>query len=77
MRVGSGHTAIEVEPAAGTARHGDEVITTPFTFFANGAPFGRSAFARETNWNADGPGYVTLSVIDANGQSARVTVFVE
>lgn len=49
----------------------------PFTFFANGAPFGRSAFARETNWNADGPGYVTLSVIDANGQSARVTVFVE
>jgi penicillin-binding protein 1C len=49
----------------------------PFTFFANGAPFGRSAFARATAWDADGPGYVTLSVIDANGQSDRVTVFVE
>ena len=49
----------------------------PFTFFANGAPFGRSAFARQTSWTPDGPGYVTLSVVDAKGRSDLVKVFVE
>lgn len=47
----------------------------PFTFFANGAPFGRSAFARQNSWTPDGPGYVTLSVVDAAGRSDVVTVF--
>ncbi len=49
----------------------------PFTFFANGAPFGRSAFARQTSWTPDGPGYVTLSVVDSGGRSDVVKVFVE
>jgi penicillin-binding protein 1C len=49
----------------------------PFTFFANGAPIGRSAFARENSWRPDGPGFVTLSVVDAKGRSDAVTVFVE
>ena len=49
----------------------------PFTFFANGAPFGRSAFARQTSWTPDGPGYVTLSVVDAEGRSDLVKVFIE
>jgi penicillin-binding protein 1C len=47
----------------------------PFTFFANGAPIGRSAFARQGNWLPDGPGYVTLSVVDAEGRSDAVKVF--
>jgi len=47
----------------------------PFTFFANGAPFGRAAFARQSTWDPDGPGYVTLSVVDAKGRSDAVTVF--
>src|SRR5690606_22330748 len=47
----------------------------PFTFLANGAPFGRSAFARESFWEPDGPGYVTLSVVDSTGQGDSVTVF--
>ena len=47
----------------------------PFTFLANGAPFGRSAFARQSAWEPDGPGYVTLSVIDAEGRGDSVTVF--
>lgn len=47
----------------------------PFTFFANGAPFGRSAFARQSSWTPDGPGYVTLSVVDSVGRSDLVTVF--
>ncbi|HEY0917972.1 penicillin-binding transpeptidase domain-containing protein, partial [Devosia sp.] len=49
----------------------------PFTFFANGAPFGRSAFARQGSWTADGPGFVTLSVVDAAGRSDAVTVFLD
>ncbi|KKC41112.1 penicillin-binding protein [Devosia epidermidihirudinis] len=47
----------------------------PFTFFANGAPFGRSAFARQNAWQPDGAGYVTLSVVDAEGRGDAVTVF--
>jgi len=49
----------------------------PFTFFANGAPIGRSAFSRQNSWQPDGPGYVTLSVVDAQGQSDKVKVFLE
>jgi penicillin-binding protein 1C len=48
----------------------------PFTFFANGAPFGRSNFARQ-KLAPDGPGYVTLSVVDAEGRSDMATVFLE
>jgi penicillin-binding protein 1C len=49
----------------------------PFTFFANGAPFGRSAFARQNSWRPDGPGFVTLSVVDAEGRSDTVKVFLD
>lgn len=47
----------------------------PFTYFANGAPFGRPEFARQSLWSPDGPGYVTLSVVDAEGRADAVTVF--
>lgn len=47
----------------------------PFIFFANGAPFGRPEFARQSMWHPDGPGYVTLSVVDAEGRADTVTVF--
>lgn len=47
----------------------------PFTYFANGAPFGRPEFARQSLWSPDGPGYVTLSVVDAEGRGDAVTVF--
>jgi penicillin-binding protein 1C len=49
----------------------------PFTYFANGTPIGRAPFARSETWQPDGPGYVTLSVVDAAGRSDRVTVFLE
>jgi penicillin-binding protein 1C len=49
----------------------------PFTFFANGVPIGRPPFARSETWQPDGPGFVTLSVVDASGRSDQVTVFVE
>ena len=49
----------------------------PFTFMANGFPIGQSAFARQETWKPDGPGYVTLSVVDAKGRSDKVKVFVD
>ncbi|MFO1184600.1 MAG: penicillin-binding protein 1C [Bauldia sp.] len=49
----------------------------PFTYFANGVPIGRSDFGRSETYAPDGPGFVTLSVVDRAGRSARVTVFVE
>jgi penicillin-binding protein 1C len=49
----------------------------PFTFFVDGAPIARTPFGRAQSWTPDGPGYVTLSVVDAEGRSDRVTVFLE
>jgi penicillin-binding protein 1C len=49
----------------------------PFTFLANGAPFGRQDFARQDSWTPDGPGFVTLSVVDAEGRSDSVGVYLQ
>ncbi|MBB5752350.1 penicillin-binding protein 1C [Prosthecomicrobium pneumaticum] len=49
----------------------------PFVFLANGVPIARSPFARSESYAPEGPGFVTLSVVDADGRSDRVTVFVE
>lgn len=61
----------DVSPLMVKVRNG----VPPFTFFANGAPFGRPNFARQDSWNPDGPGFVTLSVVDAEGRGDSVTVF--
>ena len=49
----------------------------PFTYFVNGAPFDQADFARQTSLTPDGPGFVTLSVVDARGQSDIVKVFLQ
>ncbi len=49
----------------------------PFTWFVNGSPIARTPFARSETWQPDGPGFVTLSVVDRDGKSDRVTVRVE
>jgi penicillin-binding protein 1C len=46
----------------------------PYTFFANGAPIGQTAFSRQESWMPDGPGFVTLSVVDSKGRSDAVKV---
>ncbi|TVR44722.1 MAG: penicillin-binding protein 1C [Rhodobacteraceae bacterium] len=46
----------------------------PFTWFANGAPVLRQSHERETMLELDGPGFVSLAVVDATGQAARVQV---
>ncbi|MCV2872207.1 penicillin-binding protein 1C [Defluviimonas sp. WL0050] len=48
--------------------------TPPFTWLANGAPLILADRARETAIYNPGQGYLTLSVIDANGQSATANV---
>jgi penicillin-binding protein 1C len=49
----------------------------PFTWFVNGTPIAQTPFARSEEWQPDGPGFVTLSVVDRDGKSDRVTVRVE
>lgn len=46
----------------------------PFTWFANGEPVLLGSYVRETRLEVPGPGFVTLSVVDAEGRSARVQV---
>jgi penicillin-binding protein 1C len=49
----------------------------PFTWFANGAPVAREPHARTARWQPDGPGFATISVVDAAGRSSRVRVFLD
>ncbi len=46
----------------------------PFTWLADGVPMAVATGARETMLALPGPGFVTLSVIDAGGRSARASV---
>jgi penicillin-binding protein 1C len=48
--------------------------TAPFTWLADGTPVAVSLRARETVIASPGTGFVTLSVIDAQGRSSRATV---
>jgi penicillin-binding protein 1C len=48
--------------------------TAPFTWLADGVPLAVALDARETMLALPGAGFVTLSVIDANGRSARAKV---
>ncbi len=70
---------VDLGLAAGS---GEELVlkvrngTAPYVWFANGVPVGRSQRGRTQFWRPDGPGFVTLSVIDAEGGSDRATVFV-
>ena len=51
--------------------------TAPFTWLADGRPLATAARDRETEVALPGKGYVTLSVIDARGRSARAGVRID
>ena len=51
--------------------------TPPFIWMVNDAPLPADAYARGAAWRPDGPGFVTISVIDAQGLSDRVSVYLE
>ncbi|HEX9857706.1 MAG TPA: penicillin-binding transpeptidase domain-containing protein, partial [Paracoccaceae bacterium] len=46
----------------------------PFTWLADGVPMAVALRGRETVLTVPGPGFVTLSVIDAEGRSARAQI---
>lgn len=54
-------------------RHG----TPPFTWLIDGSPIAREPYSRSFSWTPQGPGYVDISVIDARGGAARVSVYLE
>ena len=49
----------------------------PFRWLANGKPLDEASRRRVTQWQPDGQGYSTLTVIDAAGRAASVRVFIE
>lgn len=49
----------------------------PFRWLANGKPLPDPTRRRTTQWQPDGAGYSTLTVIDAIGRAASVRVFIE
>ena len=49
----------------------------PFSWFVNGAPLATKARRRQTTWMPEGSGFSTLTVIDAEGRSDRVTIFLK
>ncbi len=46
----------------------------PFTWLANGKPFAVATYERQSVLETDGAGFITLSVIDAKGRSARAEI---
>ena len=51
--------------------------TPPFTWLVNGRPLDTAAYERAASWRPDGPGFISISVIDARGNSDRVRVFLQ
>ena len=49
----------------------------PFTWLANGKPLRVSRFDREVSFDPDGPGFLSISVIDRSGNAARSRLVVE
>ncbi len=51
--------------------------TAPFTWLVDGAPLPADPFARQVLATPDGPGFLSISVIDALGKAARARVRIE
>ena len=49
----------------------------PYRWIANGVPLKSTTRRPKLAWKPDGPGASNLTVIDANGQAASVSVFIE
>jgi penicillin-binding protein 1C len=49
----------------------------PFRWLANGKPLPQLARTRTSRWIPDGGGYSTLTVIDAAGRAASVSIYVQ
>ena len=49
----------------------------PFTWLVNGEPIAIADTSREIHWTPDGPGFVSISVIDAKGRAARSRAYMD
>ena len=49
----------------------------PLSFLVDGAPIGSDRVRRDASWTPPGPGFYRLTVIDADGQTARAEVRVQ
>jgi penicillin-binding protein 1C len=49
----------------------------PFTWFANGAPVAGEPHRRSARWRPEGPGFAVISVVDAEGRTSRVRVYLD
>lgn len=49
----------------------------PLTFLVDGAPIASDRVRRDASWTPPGPGFYRLTVIDADGQTARAEVRVQ
>jgi penicillin-binding protein 1C len=70
------------QPASATSAPRPVVLkvrggAAPFNWFANGAPVITRDRRRQTTWTPDGTGFSTLTVIDAEGRSDKVTIFLK
>jgi penicillin-binding protein 1C len=61
---------LERRPVALEARGG----TAPLTWLINGEPLGATAAGQSLSWTPDGPGYHTITVLDAAGHAAKAKV---
>lgn len=66
-----------VELAGGPLRVKVSDGTPPFTWMADGVPLLLDSRVREESLPLTGPGFVTLSVIDAEGRSARANIMLQ
>lgn len=46
----------------------------PYAFLVNGTPLHASGFETQLAWKPESPGFANITVLDARGQSARLTV---
>jgi penicillin-binding protein 1C len=61
---------LERRPVALDARGG----SAPLTWLINGEPLGATAAGQSLSWTPDGPGFHTVTVIDAAGRAAKAKV---
>nr|WP_245294696.1 penicillin-binding protein 1C [Xaviernesmea rhizosphaerae] len=81
--LGSGEDGGEIESET-AAEGGLEPLTlklqggrAPFRWLANGRPMAEPSLRRVSQWQPDGLGFSTLTVIDAAGRAASVRVFLQ
>jgi penicillin-binding protein 1C len=72
-RIDLGLSAADAMPLALKVRNG----VAPFTWLADGRPVDPASWERAATWRPDGPGFVAITVLDAQGAASRVRVFVE